>query len=239
MNQQVDSKKVQALRKAVDAANNLYSDDKEWGVAPKALDGLQEHSGNFFKDDPKSLLIIKCIALNTLYNTRLRDNISIEIIPWAERLEEFIKTKGVSPSVEEVDELRRKPPEGARCAWVFIPKFFHFFGDKDKYPIIDSFACIAVGIILNKTVRAEGSYIEYTKDIKEIAKMASADDKPVEFRKLDRFLWLAGHYWELKRLEKKKPNELEKPRWQNWKALFNGEANDLEQYLNSLTEESL
>lgn len=203
MNRQVDSKKVQALRKAVDAANDLYSDKdnanhplrKEWDVSPKALDALQKHSSDFFKDDPKSLLIIKCIALNTLYNTRLRDNISIEIIPWAERLEEFIKTKGVSPSVEEVDELRRKPPEGARRAWVFIPKFFHFFGDKDKYPIIDSFACIAVGVILSKTVRAEGSYIEYTKDIKEIAKMASADDRPVEFRKLDRLLWIAGHYW--------------------------------------------
>jgi len=204
MNQQNDPKKVQALREAVTAANDLYRDDKEWGVAPKALDGLQKHSGNFFKDDPKSLLIIECIALNTLYNTRLRDEINIEIIPWAARLEEFIKKEGVTPSLEKVEELRREPPEGARHAWVFIPKFFHFFGDKNKYPIIDKFACIAVGVILSKIeneptrITVTDSYVECTERIKEISQMAGSSKTPVGFRELDPLLWIAGHYWDEK-----------------------------------------
>jgi hypothetical protein len=209
MNQQNDPKKVQALREAVKKANDLYRNKgnanypiyKDWGVSPKALDGLQKHSGNFFKDDPKSLLVIECIALNTLYKTRLWD---IEIIPWAERLEKFIKTKGVSPSVEEVEELRREPPEGARHAWVFIPKFFHFFGDKNKYPIIDKFACIAIGVILSKVenkpirIKRTDSYVKCTERIKEISQMAGSSKTPVGFRELDHLLWIAGHYWDEK-----------------------------------------
>ena len=209
MNQQDDSAKVQELRKAVKKANDLYRNKgnanypiyKDWGVSPKALDELQKHRDDFFKDDLKSLLVIECIALNTLYKTRLRD---IEITPWAERLEEFIKKEGVNPSMEEVEKLRRNPPEGTRHAWVFIPKFFHFFGDKNKYPIIDKFACIAVGVILSKIeneptrITVTDSYVECTERIKEISQMAGSSKTPVGFRKLDRLLWIAGHYWDEK-----------------------------------------
>lgn len=139
-----------------------------------------------------------------MYKTRLR---YIEIILWAKRLlEEFMKTKGVkpTPTVKEIEELRRNPPEGARRANVFIPKFFHFFVDKNEYPIIDSFACRTVGIIFGRTVRNTVSYDKYTEYINEIAKMAGSDDKPVGFRELDRFLWIAGHFYELKNIKKRK-----------------------------------
>lgn len=206
MNQQIDSKKVQALREAVRAANVVHRDKdhpvrKQWGVAPKVLDALQEQRGDFFKDDPKSLLIIKCAALNALYMAGLRD---IEIIPWAEGLEKFIKKEGVNPSVEKVEELRRDPPEGVQFAHVFISKFFHFFGEKGRYPIIDKFACIAVGVILSKIenepirIKVTDSYIDYTKRIKDISRLAGSDEKPVGFRELDRLLWIAGHYWDEK-----------------------------------------
>ncbi len=227
MNQQNDPKKVQALREAVRAANNLYrkkptSLTKEWGIGDRIL----EEYKNRLADSPSQENVLEaCGLLNALWNTRIYPG---NVAKWAKILTKFLNEDWKELSYKPAEEKRRYvtkelmleglnkeekeakkkklPNNGKRIPKCFLSKFFHLLvkgGDED-FPLYDSFAWEAAKRIVNSIPefkdlskrKRRGDYEWHAEKVLAICKQLSSDNKPVGFRKLDRLLWIAGHYWD-------------------------------------------
>lgn len=207
MKREVDPK----LSEAVNKVNELFEKDEgnkypiieEWRASEKTLDEL-DSSSVYSSNVNLYCLLIKCSLLAGLYGA-LRFN--KDIYPWALELRKFFEKKRPTLSMNDIEkELWNTHPEGINRACVLISKFFHFFVDKKRFPIFDSFALIA----LRKIHKGSDKYNKYRDRVDELTEKAGLEDNEKKYREIDRFLWIAGHYWS-------------KPWSENWEKMFEGE----------------
>jgi len=225
------NEKIELLKKGVNKINDLFEKGghpilDEWKTASDILDEHKEKldeskakKGKLDKDD----LLPVCLILDGLYGT----NIPPGHIPvWVEQLVDFLGEKrNERPDPAWIKELIDEKQAGLREERSFLFKFFHFFVDKEKFPIYDRYARKAAGVILRGK-----RFPTYAARIEELAEHIEGDDK---LRRLDRFLWVAGHYLS-KGQEKEKKNNVKN----YWADFFKeiGEPSGLNGIIEQLTE---
>jgi len=172
MNQQNDPKKVQALRKAVRAANDVHrkkptSLTKEWGIGDRIL---EEYNDRLADSPSQENVLEACGLLNALWNTRIYPG---NVAKWAKILTKFLnkdwkelsrksaaeKRRYVAKELmleglnrEEKEAKKKKlPNNGKRIPKCFLSKFFHLLvkGGDEVFPLYDQFAKKAAKRIIN------------------------------------------------------------------------------------------
>jgi|GEM_PF-4287858 len=163
MNQQINSKKVQALRKAVKVANDLRHKKPspfppEWEIIEKILKGCKKRLATSFT---KENVLKACILLNALWSTRIPPP---NVTKWATILTKFLNKEWKELSRKPAEEKRRCvakelmlegmnkeetkkkkqeiPIPSQRIQRSFLSKFFHLLveGGEKVFPLYDRFA---------------------------------------------------------------------------------------------------
>src|SRR6266566_1883816 len=115
----------------IEAANELHKQLSGWQTTDGALHALHSRFPGF--DDEATLL--KVAAVNQLYGTyvfavgRMAEHIRVDVMP----------KEGKIADVDFVEELATLPEIKYKHI-SFSSKFAHFFIDKERFPIYDSFA---------------------------------------------------------------------------------------------------
>jgi hypothetical protein len=198
----------------------------------------------------KCSIIMKHEALKSLYGINRIPKKDVNI--WIETLVDFLqgkKKREEQATIEWIDKITgqfkrnvgnaRKKNGEPRCQPSFLSKFFHFFvkDGENEIPVFDTYACLAASRIVENTKGLKEKFKEgSTKNKKELGdykwhamkvltiQRELRKRKEFGLREIDRFLWIAGHYW-----DKKKPKPSTKvtsdkvPPEDNWKKMFEKE----------------
>lgn len=179
----------------VASANALHTLLAAWATTDRALTALRECFPGF---DYRACLL-KSAAVNQLYGTNVYA---------LARMAEHVATvlDGVDTTtggdmladallVERLAALPKTPTQSR--AWrhfSFASKFAHFFIDRERFPIYDSYAEGMVAYHLGRKEREkdpEHPYQAFIRNLHALRQRAGITCSAVE---LDRYLWLAGLY---------------------------------------------
>lgn len=168
----------------LEAASRLHLQLKGWKSSDKALERLARE---FPRWDPESSLI-KCVAVNGLYGTRV-----YTIVAMAERVGSIMQKPRSEFDIDLVTDIARPPPEQDGKQFVsFASKLCHFFCDSEKFPIYDSAARKALEYHQGERF-PEGPicYKRYSDQFFELKRLCESS---INVRDLDRYLWIFGLY---------------------------------------------
>ncbi len=168
----------------IDAANRLHEQLPQWQVTDRALDALCLR----FPDFGIEAVLLKVASVNQLYGTNV-----YAVVRMARHIES-IMCKGMRVSdVDFVEQLASLP------GWKhisFASKFAHFFIDKGRFPIYDSFAEDMVKFHLGRQLwylDKEHPYRAFVQNL-TLLKEQICLQGPCTYESLDRYLWLTGLY---------------------------------------------
>jgi hypothetical protein len=163
----------------IQAASRIHARLESWIHIDAALDALRVTLPNF---DISSCLV-KAAAVNQLYGTNVMylPTVAVHVSEVLARNKE----------TDLVEELATVEIGGKTVRYVsFASKFAHFFVDKDRYPIVDSYARIRLNYHLSGVRLADPpAYAEYVAAHAALIELA---DLRCSGRELDRYLWLSG-----------------------------------------------
>lgn len=136
--------------------------------------------------------LAKATVVNSLYGT------NVFAIQRVAQLISPILTEAnlANAGPELVDRMARVTPE--RTFVSFASKYAHFFVNPDRFPIYDSYAVKMLALHLGRQPNATGvnAYAAFCGRYNTLAAKVGLTDN---FRRLDRYLWLAGIGRELRR----------------------------------------
>jgi hypothetical protein len=194
---------VPLLPSQIEAARRLYAKLELWQATNAAFMALRQAFPRF--DLHASLL--KAAAINQLYGTNV-----FAIVRMAQHISDVMRQRGDAPAnlalVEEIARLD-DPAEGGKTRrhLSFASKFAHFFIDKDRFPIYDSYAAMTLRYHLQGRAVAPTDpppYARYDADIEVLQQHLGNSYSTSD---LDAYLWLAGLYmeWSKPRAEGRQP----------------------------------
>jgi len=174
---------VPLLQSQIEAANKLHKQLSQWQVTDRALYTLHTH----FPDFVVEATLLKVVAVNQLYGTnvyavvRMAKHI-VDILYERDNLEDI----GL---VEKIAQLERKHTS-------FASKFAHFFIDKERFPIYDSFAEDMIKFHLGRQPWIRPDKHPYRAFVQNLARLKELAGSQLSCtnEELDRYLWLAGLY---------------------------------------------
>jgi hypothetical protein len=168
----------------IDAANRLHEQLSQWQVTDRALYDLHTHLPAFTVE----ATLLKVAAVNQLYGTNV-----YAVDRMARHIFGVLQAKDNLDSVGLVEMIATLPE---RTHTSFASKFAHFFIDKERFPIYDSFAeqMIAFHIGSRREIRHKGHpYRAFVQNLATLRELAGSQLSCTNVE-LDRYLWLAGLY---------------------------------------------
>jgi hypothetical protein len=177
----------------IDAARRLYERLDDSKLADEVV---YAYFAGHPENTEKQHVVTKVVLLDRLFSTRLRSPIQM-----ARHIEELAHKEGLDRDLETgvaelVDRIALIPPRRYRS---FSSKYAHFH-NADAFPLLDSYVEEASKRLYGKPVpkKTFRSFLDYMKSFREEAGLTSVD-----WRTLDKFLWLYG---QKKALDKGKKN---------------------------------
>src|SRR5262249_32268940 len=132
---EVTSLAVPLTQAHVGAAGRLYAQMPDWQASAAALDAIALALDGF----ERGPAYIKVATVNALYGTRI-----LALMQMARQVSRMLAGKPASVvTVQDIDRLARlkAPNTGKERRHIsFASKLAHFFIDRDRFPIMDSFA---------------------------------------------------------------------------------------------------
>ncbi len=177
------SLKTALTAEQVAAATRLHERLTSWKATDAALDLLAQRVTGF---DLRACLI-KAAAINQLYGTNVYALTRVGA-----------HVAGVMASQADgnlVERLAAVPSEGrVRRHLSFASKFAHFFVDKGRYPIFDSYAVRGLRHHLDGTRLPYDDPPAYADYVEALGALTALSGLKCSGRELDRYLWLSGLY---------------------------------------------
>ncbi len=169
------------------------------GLEERALDSLfEKYNSNSDFDQ----ILIKVIAINTLYSTRLHDYASGNTISIKEAANIIMKRAITSEnSWDIVNEIGNKTnfelDRDVNNAFSFASKYMSFTYRKslkigDCIPIIDEYAKNVIRKIAFDEKYDFDSYSDYCRAMAVLKERYSKCDKSIGYKQIDSFLWIMG-----------------------------------------------
>ncbi len=168
----------------IETANRLHGKLIQWQVTDQALHTLQENLPGF---DIEATLL-KVVAVNQLYGTNV-----YAVVRMAQHVTEVMQDVS---GMEDADLVERLASLNERKHRSFASKFAHFFIDRERFPIFDSYALKMVTYHLGPEGQVIDSAHPYRAFVENIHRLKSYAGLSCTTRELDRYLWLAGLHQE-------------------------------------------
>lgn len=184
----VDKSAVPLAIPQIEAAHDLHLRLEQWRITDTALQELHIRFPGF---DIEATLL-KVVAVNQLYGTNV-----YAVDRMAKHIVEVMHTDMVSDDVKFVEILAALPALPAkkqRNHISFASKFAHFFIDKERFPIFDSYAEDMVKFHLSKQEYVKDSKRPYSAFVQNLLLLRNQIQGSCTYEALDRYLWLAGLY---------------------------------------------
>ncbi len=168
----------------VDAANRLHEQLLQWQITDRTLDALHVR----FPDFGIEATLLKVTAVNQLYGTNL-----YAVVRMARHIESIMREGVMVDDVDLVEQFASLP------GWKhisFASKFAHFFIDKERFPIYDSFAEDMVKFHLSRQIwilDKEHPYRAFVHNLIQLKEEVGFHGS-CTYESLDRYLWLTGLY---------------------------------------------
>jgi hypothetical protein len=186
---------VPLTERQVEAANTLRDRMPGWIAVDQALTRL---AARFPETDFASTLV-KCATLNQLYGTRV-----LAIQRAATHVASVLREADL-PSRDDpeavvalVERLAAVPPtpgqERSPQLRSFAAKFAHFFIDRERFPIFDSYASRMVTHHLGYLGRIRDASRPYRAFVLNLHLLKERAALNCGWAELDHYLWLAGQY---------------------------------------------
>ena len=176
----------------IDAANRLHAQLPQWQITDRVLESLHMR----FPDFGIEATLLKVVAVNQLYGTNVY---AVDVI--AKHIESIMRGGVQVSDIDFVEQLASLP---GRKHISFASKFAHFFIDKERFPIYDSFAEDMVKFHLSRQTwhsDKEHPYHSFVQNLTQLKEQVCLQGS-CTYESLDRFLWLTGLY----KAYKTKPN---------------------------------
>ena len=177
------SLKTALTAEQVEAATRLHARLASWKATDAALDFLAQSVPGF----DLSACLIKAAAINQLYGTNVYA---------LTRVGAHVAGVMASPDGGDlVERLAAVPSEGrVRRHLSFASKFAHFFVDKDRYPIFDSYAARGLRHHLDGARLPYDDPPAYVDYVEALGALTALSGIECSGREVDRYLWLSGLY---------------------------------------------
>jgi hypothetical protein len=155
--------------------------------------------GNRFSDFGIESALLKVAAINQLYGTNV-----YAVVRMAERVCAIMANDALPRTdatlVEHIAALPPAPGQPHERKHIsFASKFAHFFIDRERFPIYDSYAVKMVEYHLGSSDRMADLQHPYQAFVQNIQRLKRRDGITGTNQELDAYLWLAGLYWEKRR----------------------------------------
>src|SRR6185312_11644177 len=121
----------------IEAANRLHAKLVQWQVTDRALHTLQESLPGFESETT----LLKVAAINQLYGTNV-----YAVVRMAQHVTAVMQDAN---GIEDADLVEKLATLTGQKHCSFASKFAHFFIDKKRFPIYDSYAVKMVGCHLD------------------------------------------------------------------------------------------
>ncbi len=172
----------------VKAAGQLYNHLPRWAATDRALNALAEQ----FPDCGPESALLKVAALNQLYRTNV-----YAVARMAEHVGRVMAAQNDGTlEADLVERLATLPTatddEKGRVFLSFASKFVHFYVDRERFPIYDSYAVKMLTYHLGRKGQVIDNAQPYRAFLINLAALRERLDFPCGNRELDRYLWLAG-----------------------------------------------
>jgi hypothetical protein len=172
------------------AAGRLHAQFPEWFAIDRALLALGER----FPDFGLESALLKVAALNQLYGTNV-----YAVVRMARHVVSTIeRSRQVADSVTLVEHLAllptASPSERPRRFTSFASKFCHFYVDRDRYAIYDSYAIKTLAYHLGAKQAVHDEAHPYRAFLQNLDHLRDRAGITCSLAELDRYLWLAGSY---------------------------------------------
>ncbi len=177
------SLKTALTAEQVAAATRLHSRLTSWRATDAALDLLAQSVPAF----DLSACLIKASAINQLYGTNVYA---------LTRASAHAAEVMASPAGDDLVERLAAVPTGGKVRrhLSFASKFAHFFVDKDRYPIFDSYAVRGLRHHLEGARLPYDDPPAYADYVEALSTLTALSGIECSGRELDRYLWLSGLY---------------------------------------------
>lgn len=177
------SLKTALTAEQVAAATRLHARLTSWRATDAALDLLAQSVPGF----DLSACLIKAAAINQLYGTNVYA---------LTRVGAHVAGVMATPDGDQlVERLAAVSSEGrVRRHLSFASKFAHFFVDKDRFPIFDSYAVRGLRHHLDGTRLPYDDPPAYADYVEALCALTALSGLECSGRELDRYLWLSGLY---------------------------------------------
>jgi len=167
----------------IEAANKLHEQLQQWQVTDRALYALHTKFPGFAIE----ATLLKVVAVNQLYGTYV-----LAVDRMTRQIVDVLSTKDNLDDislVEKIAQLERKHTS-------FASKFAHFFIDKERFPIYDSFAEDMIKFHLGRQPCIRPDKHPYRAFVQNLARLKELAGSQLSCtnEELDRYLWLAGLY---------------------------------------------
>jgi hypothetical protein len=186
---------VPLTQSQVDAAQRLHGNMRQWLETDAALSLIAQRFNGF---DYTSTLV-KVVSVNGLYGTNL-----YAVHRMTAHITRVMASSDASTSsvdlVERMGSLTvRKAGSKPRRHLSFASKFCHFFIDPDRFPIMDSFATLALKRHLGTKAMIRDDAAPYRAFTQNVTALIELSGVQASVRQLDRYLWISGAYHALRR----------------------------------------
>ena len=166
----------------IEAANRLHGKLLQWQVTDRALHALEENLPGFAIE----ATLLKVVAVNQLYGTNV-----YAVVRMAQHVTEVMQDASGIEDTDLVEELASLAGQ-KHCS--FASKFAHFFIDKERFPIYDSYAVKVVAYHLGKHGQVRNAVKPYKAFIENLRRLRNNAQLSCTTRELDHYLWLEGLY---------------------------------------------
>lgn len=181
----------------IDAAVRLRARSVQWDLTDRALIELDRLWPGF---SPEASLI-KAVAINSLYSTRI-----LALVPLGKHIASAMKRIGLQADAIELVEALADLPTGRRNE-IFAAKFAHFFIDRSRFLVMDSYVERMLKYHLDSVTHVEDKNHRYKSFLANLTELRQRSKFTGNDRDLDYYLWIAGQRreWKKKREKGKNP----------------------------------
>jgi len=178
---------VPLVETQVVAAGKLHDELKQWKAAERALDYLGKAMPS---NTQLHQVLLKAAALNQLYTTRV-----YTLHAMASHIVEVFSSEAMRDECSLVERIAYLEASGKEHE-SFASKYCHFFVDRERFPLLDSYVPAIVRMHLGRgnyscTTTAQ-TYRNFYTDLKTLRAHMSFSAK---VREMDHYLWLRSQ-WE-------------------------------------------
>lgn len=183
---------VPLYQSQIEAAWTLSQKLSLWMQSNRSLDLLLEKCPGLSLEE----ILLKTVTINSLYGTNIYAVHAVASHFFTVLNDLNLDTSGPE-LVERLAVVQLKSGSKPKRLHSFASKYAHRFIDRERFPIIDRFAEIAVKRHLGKLIgkSTDKRYIRFHENVQLLRELAGVNCGGEKF---DRYLWLAGAYrvWE-------------------------------------------